>query len=268
MHRLGIIVTRIAVLIALVMLVNAYFRYYPRFRQTEQVRYRVTVQIGTPNGVKTGSGVWGLSWAPTFGIPLYHFQWWYNERIEGEAIPILLDDHKRAFLLLGGRTVAGPPNSGRRAGAFGVGFMNGFPLQLLWDGASFAPKDAPSGSRAAAMNKLAWAKAQRGREVRLDCALVRGGDFFGTCPAIAVVRDEAGAHIQLLDPADLSDTLGRGYRLQGVTLQVTNDPITHGIEKLLPWVRPATWQDLAYASEDETMRRQGFSRKDPAHSRD
>jgi hypothetical protein len=42
----------------------------------------------------------------------------------------------------------------------------------------------------------------------------------------------------LLDPNDLSAALGPGVRLRSAQIEVTDSPVTTGIERLLPWLAP------------------------------
>ncbi len=42
--------------------------------------------------------------------------------------------------------------------------------------------------------------------------------------------------VELVDPNDLEKSFGKGVRLVSVTLEMTNEPVTKGIEKKLPWL--------------------------------
>ena len=42
--------------------------------------------------------------------------------------------------------------------------------------------------------------------------------------------------VKLVDPTDLVATFGPGYRITKATIEVTDEPLTHEIEKKLPWL--------------------------------
>ena len=44
------------------------------------------------------------------------------------------------------------------------------------------------------------------------------------------------ATVELVDPDNLSASFGKGYTLKRVTYQVTNDPVTKGMDERLPWL--------------------------------
>jgi len=41
----------------------------------------------------------------------------------------------------------------------------------------------------------------------------------------------------LVDPRDLAASFGPGVRFKGATVEITDDPITKGIEARLPWLK-------------------------------
>ena len=44
-----------------------------------------------------------------------------------------------------------------------------------------------------------------------------------------------------VDPDNLSASFGKGYSMKGLTVQITDDPVTRGIERTLPWVKTSDW---------------------------
>jgi len=44
--------------------------------------------------------------------------------------------------------------------------------------------------------------------------------------------------VERVDPADMAATLGAGVRLKAVSIEITDAPVTEGIEKYLPWLGP------------------------------
>ena len=41
--------------------------------------------------------------------------------------------------------------------------------------------------------------------------------------------------VEQVDPVDFAKTFGPGYRLKALTVQITNEPVTTGIEKRFFW---------------------------------
>src|SRR5262249_13499521 len=48
------------------------------------------------------------------------------------------------------------------------------------------------------------------------------------------IKDPATA--ELVDPDYLAKSFGPGFRLVRVTIEITNEPVTRGIRKILPWL--------------------------------
>ncbi|HBM06154.1 MAG TPA: hypothetical protein DD369_11230, partial [Erythrobacter sp.] len=44
------------------------------------------------------------------------------------------------------------------------------------------------------------------------------------------------ASVERVDPDDLAATFGEGVRLKRITVQITDDPVTSGIEQRLGWL--------------------------------
>ena len=56
-------------------------------------------------------------------------------------------------------------------------------------------------------------------------------------PALAASTDPADPQsFQFVDPNNLAPALGDGVRLQRATVEVTDDPITNGITRTVPWL--------------------------------
>src|SRR4051812_48861494 len=70
------------------------------FGGSAEVRYRITVEIDTPSGVRASSGVWAFKLTPG------NIDQAYNGRFRGEAIPIQLP-HGTVYALLDLRAAEG-----------------------------------------------------------------------------------------------------------------------------------------------------------------
>lgn len=249
----------IGILILFVAAVAGYFQFYPYVTRTEQVRYRLIATINTPDGHKSGTGVWGYFMAATFDVPVFSFKWHFAGRVDGEAIPVDIGHGRTLYMVLGGRTVSENAISDSKSARFSSGLMNTLPKYPLWSDGSAAPAYFGS-NHAGAVKEIEWIKAQQGRTVSLDCSPRLHSNPSGDCPAI-VLASRSGSHIEMLDPDNLSEALGPGYSLGDVTLQVTNDPVSQGIEQRLPWVRSV--RDHGGRTPGDELKQIGFSRHDP-----
>ena len=64
-------------------------------------------------------------------------------------------------------------------------------------------------------------------------AEVRAADY----PLLVTFADPADpTSVQRVDPANLAASFGPGVTLKRITVEVTNDPVTTGIEKRLGWL--------------------------------
>jgi hypothetical protein len=46
--------------------------------------------------------------------------------------------------------------------------------------------------------------------------------------------------VVLVNPLDLAASFGSGVTFKGATVEITDDPITHGIEDRLPWLKTSS----------------------------
>lgn len=160
-------------------------------------RYRMTVEVNTPQGIKSGSSVHEVSSQlqnlPGKGGPTP------LTRFRGEAV---------AVDLLGGRTL------------FALLDRNGFDATE-----HFERYGGTSESFVANVTKLGR-RDQRGRT-----AVLRPDNY----PMLVTFRDiDDPTSVQAVEPANLAASFGPGVKLRRITLEITGDGVTSGIEKRLP----------------------------------
>lgn len=180
-------------------------------------RYRLTVEVETPEGLKTGSSVIEVSTAvagrnsiPTPGA--------VSHRIKGEAVTVDLGARGLLFALLRSddnsdwasnvmfRFVPLPP----RPRDPDKTFETMFAAMLQQRDAIELPKTFPD---------VGHLKDQPARPM-----LVRFAD----------IADPKT--VEKVDPDDLAVSFGQGVKLRRVTIQLTDGPVTTGIEKRLGWL--------------------------------
>lgn len=170
------------------------------------VRYRLTLEVETPEGVRSGASAMetvgqfndgpleGLGNAASFGT-------------RGEAAVVDLGARGILFVLLTGDPAR--PRSGRPFGVFSELHRD------LW---------STNGIDAGAMDRMA--KAQGPTIVP-----------FSMLPMLVRFRDIADPKtVERVDPDDLAKSFGPGVRLKRATVEIADEAVTTAIEKWLRWL--------------------------------
>ncbi len=160
-------------------------------------RYRMTVEVDTPQGLRSGSSVReissGLQTVPGRGsMPMTKFK--------GEAVAIDLPNGRTLFALLD---------------------------ESINMTSIFEPDDRTAELFVANVAKLAR-RDQRGRTVVLP------PDQYPRLVTFGDINDPIS--VQAVDPANLAASFGAGMRLKRFTVEITDDPVTDGVEKRLRWL--------------------------------
>jgi hypothetical protein len=179
---------------------------------TSALRQRITVEVETPAGLRSGSAVvetvirYGKSWGDASGVSI---------KLEGEAVAVDLPGGRTLFALLR----SADPRQGDAAA-----YQSGLMARALRDGAvaseavslkGLDPKDAR--------------RAVRDSEVRLDLPEAH-------YPMLVTFRDiNDPKSVARVDPADLTVSFGPGVRLRRITVQTTDEPVTVGIGERFSW---------------------------------
>jgi hypothetical protein len=168
-------------------------------------RYKMTVEIQTPDGIKSGSSVRELvsrandSWFP-FGESRP------STDLQGEAVAVDLPEGKTIFALL-----TGPDGDVDYAARIAV-------RSGLWS----IQKPWPP-----AKTMELWPDAPDTQKLERNSAI----------PMLVTFKEIADpTSVQRVDPYDLAASFGAGYRLKAITVQVTDEAVTVGIQKRLGWL--------------------------------
>lgn len=183
-----------------------------------EVRYRITVEVDTPDGTKRGSSVWSRSIRKSIG-PISP----YNASFSGEAVAVDLPDGNTMFALVSGQE----------------GMVDSYFPELKvigQNGGNDRVAHVRAIGKAVGMTKTvpctrgAWAawphKTGNGNErsERYCPMLVR---FENINDPTTVVR---------VDPNNLAASYGDGYRLSAIKVEITTAPLTLGIRERLNWL--------------------------------
>lgn len=165
----------------------------------------MTVEVETPGGVATGSSVIQVDITEVGKGPLKLPDASGTSRLLGEAAAVELPGGKVLFALL------------EKPG--GVGDLELFPVY------AFKPTLPPG-------NYPFIQRAKNMKEIRRVGVLPR--DSYPYLVTFGDVTDPTT--IQRVDPDDLAATFGEGVSVRRITIQMTNDPISTGISRRLPWL--------------------------------
>lgn len=168
---------------------------------SDEVRYRLTVEVETPEGLKTGSSVMGFKLARGFPQP-------YQSSFRGEAVAVDLGQRGQLFMLLG-KTAMLPEYVFRR-----TGLLSGMPKE----------------KRSNRMEILDFLADQVG--VEADLQLSRPVEI----QRFVRFRDiNNPATVEEVDPQNLAVTYGKGVALRRISIEITDKYEPSGIEKHFIW---------------------------------
>lgn len=205
--------------------------------KSSRYRQKITVVVDTPNGVRTGSSVIEVgyaekpAWAQSFGGNGF----WAR----GEAVAVDLGKGKTLFALLS------PPV---QRGADLAWYQSRLIMDALRAGAVSDPV-IPSKS-------IDYSVAAHQAIGRSNVELILPISLY---PTLVTFRDNlTPASVENIDPNDLSSKLGPDFQLKAITVKVTDEPVSFGIEKKLPWLREHDY-GLLNGDRFEDFRKQEFS---------
>lgn len=173
------------------------------------VRYRVTVEIQTPQGLRSGSSVWSFKLSrPTLALASP-----YDAKFRGEAIAVDLPEGRTLFALISQQEYVpeaqfrdlapGGPAEDRVAVLRAIAGHQGLTRQLrcpeTWNG-------GPG----------------REDEIRTDCPTL-----------VTFTNPHDPMSVQEVDPGRLSNQFGQGFALRRITVEITDDAVTRQISDRL-----------------------------------
>ena len=190
----------------LIVLVSGFFLFFWvfAFRYDETIRYRMTVEIDTPQGLRSGSSVIDLEPSWNFGRPIWS--------LRGEAVAVDLPGGQTVFALIGDRD---DPD-----------YAIHLPADVFQSLLS-APENARTNGTPDMRKWIAYLDAHKPSAV-LDANQLPMFVRFG--------RVSNPMSVSQVDPTRFADAFGAGVRLLRVTIQITDDPVTDSLRGRLPWL--------------------------------
>jgi hypothetical protein len=181
------------------------------------VRSRLTIVVETPEGERSGSSVT----QETISFPggLTRAQGWgLTQQLVGEAVAVDLGQHGILFSTFERQSIL----SRMGGDAYNAG-LTPFPPEKFRG--EHAAKASINEQYAAYLDNLNRSRPKSELQLKDVPALVRFGSL----------NDPTS--VTLVNPLDLATSFGPGVTFKGATVEITEDPITHGIEARLPWLR-------------------------------
>jgi len=183
-------------------------------------RFRMTVEVETPEGIKTGSSVYEVKAADTGSIlPEGAKRTW---TVKGEAVAVDLGGGRTLFSLL------------KTSAHFGD--LAGLSMNTLY------PEFREEG-----YDVVGVAAKLGERESGDEPAIVGKPDY----PMLVTFADIADPKsVGLVEPDNLAASFGEGVALKRITVEITDEDVTSGIEELLP--KPPYIRSFIYEGEESS----------------
>ena len=178
-------------------------------------RYKLTAEVETPTGVKTGSSVIEIVVGMSGTIMPAGMRGGSAHVRQGEAVAVDVAPGQTLFVLL--RSTSNP-DWATTAAVEAVGI----------------PHDSAPGADFDIEGYYAALKADR----RVWPVKRQQADHPGPNPPYLVRFKDISdpKSVEQVDPDDLAKSFGPGVKLRSLTVQVTDEPVTTGIEKRLRWL--------------------------------
>lgn len=162
-------------------------------------RYKMTVTVETPEGIKTGSGVYEVSNSASTVKIIDLPQATNPAKVVGEAVVVDLEKRGKLFALID---------------------ANG-PYKILYSAFPVTGATTPTGIRYYNEHLKPGMKAILATEQ----------------PRLVYFKDMTDPKsVQPVNRDDLAASFGEGVKLQKIEIEITDDSVTTGIEKFLPWL--------------------------------
>lgn len=178
-------------------------------------RYKLMVEVETPEGLRTGSAVRQVNWSPGFGITQEADT--ASMSHEGEAVMVDLPDGETLFALMS---------------------PDGQETPMLAFGSATLKSDADR-----SVKELHPPTRPEGRY---------GESGYPTLVRFRDINDPKT--VERVDPSQLPASFGQGYRLRRITAQIVEDDVTTRVKKRLTWLTGDMGQRLEKIPSGGTLK--------------
>lgn len=168
----------------------------------DSIRYKTTVEVETPDGLRTGSSVLELEvWEKAFSLTGHT----RGRQLHGEAVAVDLPGDRLLVALIVEENPEATEYPDIVLGALDPSYKNDWAESVE----RIASGRTPKGSRRVTSYPL----------------------------LVTFENSQNPATVEPVDPRNLSATFGPGYRLKAITVKHTDEPQTKEIGRKLPWLR-------------------------------
>jgi hypothetical protein len=233
------------------LIVGVYQFNYP----TCTFRYKLTAEVMTPEGLRTGSSVIEVSYSS--GHPLPNPGRWRADFVTGEAVYVDLGGGKNLFVLLGAdrweRTASRIPSNDE-----GFDGITGSSIRRIGD--DLDEQNLAEGSLNALWLPVQVFKLGRmpgyERDMQRRANALRGQAPVEVplinAPLMGRFEDLAKPEtFNTMLPTKISKVLGDGYVLQSLKMQIVNEEPGEGMRNVLPWLTQAVDRRLRQCNKND-----------------
>ena len=181
----------------------------------ESYRFRMTVEVETPEGLRTGSSVYEVT--AQNHVELLPDMRGRSRDVRGEAVAVDLPGGRTLFALLKTMGQSGDDNLAY--------------LSMATLDPAYKNDWVESAARISSGDSIRSPAEVSPSRTYSDFS--KGQNY----PMLVTFTDIADpSSVKLVDPADLAASFGPGVKLKRITVEITDDPVTSGIEKRLGWL--------------------------------
>lgn len=191
------------------------------FEPSEILRYRLTVTVETPQGLRSGYSVWELKLtAQKIGVQI-------RSDYRAEAVALDLPNGETIFALLQGGDQ-----------------QPEYPIHVIVDEIRRS-SEIPNWHRDFLELFPVWQRGHKSWTVpRWKPHFHTNSEARSAYPLLVTFKDiKDPSTAERVDPDDLSASFGAGYRLKSITVTATDEQVTTGIQSRLAWL-PTVYQSL------------------------
>jgi hypothetical protein len=186
-------------------------------------RYKLTAEVMTPAGLKSGSSVIEVSYSSKSPIP--NPGRWRDDKLNGEAVYVDLGQGKNLFVLLtsneSNRIKTDRDGYGGGRDNTYLGSLRAITLPL----AAYKLESRP-GSEQLMQQQISNISANDQREIPPE-----------NFPTLITFKDIKDINsVSIVEPGQINLQFGAGFSLSTISVEVTNKPITHQIDNVLSWL--------------------------------
>ena len=194
------------------------------------IRSRLTLVVDTPEGERTGSSVTQLTTYFPGGLTRAQ-GWGLTEQLVGEAVVVDLGQRGLLFATLRKQSDLAFRGGGGLGGGYNAG-LTPFPQEKF--SGEYSANASINEKYAAYLDDLNRLKPKSDLSLKDVPVLVRFDN------------PDDPRSVALANPLDLAASFGPGVTFKSANVEITDDPITKGIEARLPWLKSSKFAEYLF----------------------